>query len=236
MVIVKRMLLSALMVVAATRCSSPVAAFQHNSLPFFQKRHEYPAPGRAKCVPGGAVDCASRAIKSRAITRHVEPVVVPQRGFPSLAATTTWKHSTQTRLSSPVTADSRSIHVGDTKKEARGSDKVDKSNGSTTSMTTVAVSHMMTRSKAIASLASLSLVSFLGVSSSLLVPTALADEGGGDVGATDPGPSAEEVQQAPYTVGSDEFGVLFGDGPIGIKLGSNPLKASGVCRVYVTEV
>ncbi|CAM9661059.1 unnamed protein product, partial [Hapterophycus canaliculatus] len=31
-------------------------------------------------------------------------------------------------------------------------------------------------------------------------------------------------------------GVLFGDGPIGIKLGENPLKASGVCRVYVTEV
>lgn len=30
--------------------------------------------------------------------------------------------------------------------------------------------------------------------------------------------------------------MLFGDGPIGIKLGENPLKASGVCRVYVTEV
>lgn len=33
-----------------------------------------------------------------------------------------------------------------------------------------------------------------------------------------------------------QVGVLFGDGPIGIKLGDNPLKASGVCRVYVTEV
>lgn len=30
--------------------------------------------------------------------------------------------------------------------------------------------------------------------------------------------------------------MLFGDGPIGIKLGENPLKASGVCKVYVTEV
>eukprot|EP00903_Cladosiphon_okamuranus_P011395 g10738.t1 len=39
-----------------------------------------------------------------------------------------------------------------------------------------------------------------------------------------------------YTVGPDEVGVLFGDGPIGVKLGENPLKASGVCRVYVTEV
>lgn len=39
-----------------------------------------------------------------------------------------------------------------------------------------------------------------------------------------------------YVVGSDEVGVLFGDGPIGIKLGDNPLKASGVCRVYITEV
>ncbi|CAM9441845.1 unnamed protein product, partial [Ectocarpus sp. 13 AM-2016] len=33
-----------------------------------------------------------------------------------------------------------------------------------------------------------------------------------------------------------QVGVLFGDGPIGIKLGDNPLRASGVCRVYVTEV
>lgn len=30
--------------------------------------------------------------------------------------------------------------------------------------------------------------------------------------------------------------MLFGDGPIGVKLGENPLKATGVCRVYVTEV
>lgn len=33
-----------------------------------------------------------------------------------------------------------------------------------------------------------------------------------------------------------QVGVLFRDGPIGVKLGANPLKASGVCRVYVTEV
>lgn len=39
-----------------------------------------------------------------------------------------------------------------------------------------------------------------------------------------------------YTVGADEFGILFGDGPVGLKLGANPLKASGVCRVYVSEV
>lgn len=39
-----------------------------------------------------------------------------------------------------------------------------------------------------------------------------------------------------YAVGPDEIGVLFGDGPIGIKIGENPLKASGVCRVYITEV
>ncbi|CAN0340002.1 unnamed protein product [Pylaiella littoralis] len=45
-----------------------------------------------------------------------------------------------------------------------------------------------------------------------------------------------EGAAAKYMVGSDEVGVLFGDGPIGIKLGDNPLKASGVCRVYVTEV
>lgn len=36
--------------------------------------------------------------------------------------------------------------------------------------------------------------------------------------------------------GRRQVGVLFGDGPIGIKLGENPLKATGVCRVYVTEV
>eukprot|EP00752_Nemacystus_decipiens_P005902 g5335.t1 len=48
--------------------------------------------------------------------------------------------------------------------------------------------------------------------------------------------SVGEVEGAKYTVGADEVGVLFGDGPIGIKLGENPLKASGVCRVYVTEV
>lgn len=41
---------------------------------------------------------------------------------------------------------------------------------------------------------------------------------------------------AKYVVGPDEFGVLLGDGSIGIKLGDNPLKASGVCRTFVTEV
>ncbi|CAB1115146.1 unnamed protein product [Ectocarpus sp. CCAP 1310/34] len=50
------------------------------------------------------------------------------------------------------------------------------------------------------------------------------------------GGGIEEVAAAKYVVQSDEVGVLFGDGPIGIKLGDNPLKASGVCRVYVTEV
>ncbi|CAN0231302.1 unnamed protein product [Ectocarpus sp. 12 AP-2014] len=50
------------------------------------------------------------------------------------------------------------------------------------------------------------------------------------------GGGMEEVAAAKYVVQSDEVGVLFGDGPIGIKLGDNPLKASGVCRVYVTEV
>ncbi|CAM9333167.1 unnamed protein product [Ectocarpus sp. 6 AP-2014] len=50
------------------------------------------------------------------------------------------------------------------------------------------------------------------------------------------GGGVEEVAAAKYVVQSDEVGVLFGDGPIGIKLGDNPLKASGVCRVYVTEV
>lgn len=48
--------------------------------------------------------------------------------------------------------------------------------------------------------------------------------------------SAAVVQPPKYVVGSDEVGVLFGDGPIGVKLGDNPLKASGVCRVYITEV
>lgn len=48
--------------------------------------------------------------------------------------------------------------------------------------------------------------------------------------------AASSKGEAKYTVGSDEVGVLFGDGPIGIKLGDNPLKASGICRVYVTEV
>ncbi|CAM9336175.1 unnamed protein product [Laminaria digitata] len=54
-----------------------------------------------------------------------------------------------------------------------------------------------------------------------------------EVGTGDTSSPPEEVK---YTVGSDEVGVLFGDGPIGIKLGDNPLKASGICRVYVTEV
>lgn len=57
--------------------------------------------------------------------------------------------------------------------------------------------------------------------------TAAVELGTGDTS------SPEEVK---YAVGSDEVGVLFGDGPIGIKLGDNPLKASGICRVYVTEV
>ena len=57
--------------------------------------------------------------------------------------------------------------------------------------------------------------------------TAAAENGTGD---------ASSPEEANYTVGSDEVGVQFGDGPIGIKLGDNPLKASGVCRVYVTEV
>lgn len=39
-----------------------------------------------------------------------------------------------------------------------------------------------------------------------------------------------------YRAHLPQVGVLFGDGPIGVKLGANPLKASGVCRVYVTEV
>lgn len=49
-------------------------------------------------------------------------------------------------------------------------------------------------------------------------------------------PAAEEEAAPEYVVGRDEVGVLFGDGPIGIKLGENPLKASGICRVFVTEV
>lgn len=44
------------------------------------------------------------------------------------------------------------------------------------------------------------------------------------------------LNQNIYVSEPRQVGVLFGDGPIGIKLGENPLKASGVCRVYVTEV
>lgn len=103
----------------------------------------------------------------------------------------------------------------------------------------------LTRSESIATMiSSVSGLAFLGAT--LFTPRsveAVTGEADKDVTVKDGGTTPEDggipltaPSQAAYTVGPDEFGILFGDGPIGLKLGDNPLKASGVCRVFVTEV
>ena len=106
----------------------------------------------------------------------------------------------------------------------------------------------LTRSEAVASVASIAMAGTATVAAGLLLrprraaaaETAAAEvtpsEAAATTAAVKPGTDTSSPEEAKYAVGSDEVGVLFGDGPIGIKLGDNPLKASGVCRVYVTEV
>lgn len=109
----------------------------------------------------------------------------------------------------------------------------------------------MTRSRAITSIFSSALLGVggglgllgCGRPTSAAVPadsiTGVENSGVAATGAAVAIPEAVDAAapaDAKYVVGPDEFGMLFGDGPIGIKLGDNPLKASGVCRAFVTEV
>lgn len=106
----------------------------------------------------------------------------------------------------------------------------------------------LTRSESIgAMISSISSVSGLGFLGATLFTArsveAVTGEADKDVTVKDGGTTPEDgditltaPSQPAYTMGPDEFGVLFGDGPVGLKLGDNPLKASGVCRVFVTEV
>lgn len=96
----------------------------------------------------------------------------------------------------------------------------------------------LTRSRAIASLLSASMAA-AGLALGPRHAAAQIAEREPSVGSVAEVLGEEElgsVEETKYVVGVDEVGVLFGDGPIGLKLGDNPLKASGVCRVYVTEV
>lgn len=103
---------------------------------------------------------------------------------------------------------------------------------------------LMTRSRAIASIFSSMVVmgggGLLGPARSMAAAPMDAAEMAEDTvraAAARTDTAQEPAPEEPvYAMGSDEFGVLFGAGPIGIKLGDNPLKASGVCRVFVTEV
>ncbi|CAM9571065.1 unnamed protein product [Scytosiphon promiscuus] len=144
------------------------------------------------------------------------------------------RHQQSNRRSTGMRAPSSS----DPETHGLGRNTADKKRGATASSPS-----SLTRSAAISSAAATAGVFLSLITSPRQASAAVAEAGGVTVESVAPrtadfdvgGVEAGDIK-AKYMVGSDEVGVLFGDGPIGIKLGDNPLKASGVCRVYVTEV